>query len=140
MISMRPSTIDGAEPQRKEVMKRTIFAAITVSLMVLFVAACQQYKPEAKQTDEQKQVHMTEMLQDSSMVNMMMDRIASNSQMRMMMMQKMMHHAKADSTGMMQMCKTMADDKEMHAMMMKMMGHGTMTNGGMMKHDMKQKK
>ncbi|RIK60087.1 hypothetical protein DCC62_28350 [candidate division KSB1 bacterium] len=121
-------------------MKRTVFAAIAVSLMVLFVAACQQYQPEAKQTIQQKQMQVSEMIQDSSMVNAMMDNIASNSHMRMKMMQKMMHHAKADSTGMMQMCKTMMDDQEMHVMMMKMMGTGTMTNGGMMKHGKMQEK
>ncbi len=46
-----------------KVMKRTVFAAIAVSLMVLFVAACEQYKQEAKQTDQQKQAHMAEMMQ-----------------------------------------------------------------------------
>ena len=126
--------------KERKVMKRTVLSAIAVSLMVLFVAACEQYKQEAKQTDQQKQAQMAEMMQDSSMVNAMMDHVASNSHMRMMMMQKMIHHAKADSTGMMQMCKMMADDQEMHAMMMKMMGHGTMTNGGTMKHGKMQKK
>lgn len=121
-------------------MKRTVFAALAVSLMVLFVAACEQYKQEANQTDQQKHVQMAEMMQDSSMVNAMMDNIASNSHMRMMMMQKMIHHTKADSTGMMEMCKTMADDEGMHAMMMKMMGGGMMKDSGMMKHDMMQKK
>lgn len=75
------------------------------------------------------------MMQDSSMVNAMMDNIASNSHMRLMMMQKMIQHAKSDSTGMMQMFETMAGDQEMHAMRLKMMGTETMTTGGMMKHD-----
>lgn len=55
-------------------MKRTVFSAIAVSLMVLSVA-CQQ---EAPQTDQQKQAQISEMMQDSSMVNMMMDHIASD--------------------------------------------------------------
>lgn len=67
-------------------------------------------------------------------VNAMMDNIASNSHMRMMMMQKMIHHAKSDSTATMQMCKLMVEDQEMRASLMKMMGTGTMTSGGMMEH------
>ncbi|MDL1874486.1 hypothetical protein FBQ85_04845 [Cytophagia bacterium CHB2] len=121
-------------------MKHTALTAIAVSLMGLFVAACQQYQPEAKQTNQQKQMQVSEMIQDSSLVNAMMDNIASNSYMRMKMMQKMMYHAKADSTGMMQMCKTMMDDQGMRASLMKMMGSGTMKGDSMMQHGKMQKK
>jgi hypothetical protein len=71
---------------------------------------------------------------------MMMEHMTSEKGMRMKMMHKIMHHAKADSTGMMQMGRMMTDDQEIHAMMMKMMGNETMTNDGMMKHGKRQKK
>jgi hypothetical protein len=50
-----------------------------------------------------------------------MAHITSDSLMRMMMMQKMMHNAKADSAGMLPMRKMMTDDKEMRATMTKML-------------------
>ncbi len=63
-----------------------------------------------------------------------MERIASDGNMRGMMMQKMMDHTKSDSSGMMQMCKMMMDNPEMHKMMMKMMH-----SEGMMDHNMRMK-
>jgi hypothetical protein len=106
--------------------------------MVLFGTACQQDKHTAKAMEQHNQMQMTAMMDDSSMVNTMMDGIAANGRMRMMMMQKMIHHTQADSAGMKQMCQSMMDDKEMHAMMMKMMGGGTAMDGTTMKHDMVQ--
>ena len=117
-------------------MKRTIFITIAVSIMILFVAACQQNVP---QTEQQKQVQITEMMQDSAMVNTVMDHIAANSDTRMEMMQKMIEHCNSDSAEMMQMFNTMTENKEMHAMMMNMMG-GMTPDSSMMKHDMAQKK
>ncbi len=52
-----------------------------------------------------------------------MDKIASDEHMRGEMMTKMMNHMKGDSTSMMEMCKTMMDNPEMHSMMKKMMGN-----------------
>ncbi len=83
-------------------------------------------------------MHIAETINDSSMVNTMMDHIATNGHMRVMMMQKMIHHTKADSTGMMEMCKTMTDDKEMHGMMMKAMEGGMMKDSDTMQHGMRQ--
>jgi Fervidolysin N-terminal prodomain len=101
--------------------KNKVFAVISVCLMVLFVAFLPQDKQKAKKLDQQKHMQMLEMMNDSAMVSMMMDSIASSSRMRMMMMQKMMRHAKADSVGMMQMSRMMADDQEMHATLTKLL-------------------
>lgn len=120
-------------------MKRTVFAAIAVSLMVLFVAACQQYKQEAQQTDQQKQAQITEMMQDSSMVNMMMDHIASDYHLQSMMMQKMIQRAKSDRVAMTQIGKMMTDDMEMRSILQKMTDVGMMKKDSMMMHDMTQK-
>lgn len=115
-------------------MTRTILAAFALSFLALFVVACQQDAQMGQQTETQKHMQITTMMQDSSMMNAMLDSISSDGNMRTMMMQKMMYHVKADSGDMMEMCKMMMDDKEMHAMMMKMMGDGTMPNGGMLKN------
>lgn len=122
---------------KKETMHRTVFTALAVSLMVLSLAACQQDAPTGR-TFQQKQI--TEMMSDSSVVNTVMDHIASDSHMRMMMTQKMIHHTRADSTGMMQMCAMMTTDKDMHAMMMRMMGTAMMDSTAMMKPGLMQKR
>ncbi len=114
-----------------EVMKRLTFITAFLALAFLFVGAQAQEKKE-KGTEQKEQ--MMEMMKDSSMMNMMMDRIASDPHMRMMMMHKMMEHAKHDSASMIEMCKTMMKDKDMHGMMMKMM-----MGGGMMDHHKIQK-
>jgi hypothetical protein len=118
-------------------MRTKIFSAIAVSLMVLFVAACQQ---EVKQTDQQKQLQIKEMMQDSSMVNMMMDHIASDYDLQSMMMQKMIQHAKSDRVAMTQIGKMMTDDMEMRSMMQKITGAEMMKKDSTMMHDMTQKK
>lgn len=120
-------------------MKRTVFAAIAVSLTVLFVAACEQYKQEVTQTDQQKQAQISEMMQDSSMVNMMMDHIASDYHLQSMMMQKMIQHAKSDRVAMTQIGKMMTDDMEMRSIMQKMTGEEMMKKDSTM-HNMMQKK
>lgn len=107
-------------------MKRTILSAIAVSLMVLFVAACQQDKQVAKQTDQQKQAQITKIMQDSSMVSMMMDHIASDYHLQSMMMQKMIQHAKSDRVAMTQIGKMMTDDMEMRSILQKMTGEEMM--------------
>ncbi len=67
-----------------------------------------------------------------------MDKIASDSTMSNMMMQKMMAKKSGNKMEMMQMCKTMMNNPEMHKMMMEMMGNmgGDMMKGGMMKGGM----
>ena len=111
-------------------MKRTLFSAIAVSLMVLFVAACQQ---EVK-TEQQKQAQISKIMQDSSMVNMMMDHIASDYDLQRMMMQKMIEHAKSDRVAMKQIGKMMTDDMEMRSTLQKMTGEVMMKNDSTMTH------
>jgi len=101
-------------------MKRTLFAAIAVILTVLFMAFLPQ-ETQQKGTDQNQQMQMKELMKDSVMVNVMMDHIATNSHLRMAMMQKMIHYAKADSTGKMAMCKMMTDDKDMHSTLTKLL-------------------
>ncbi|MFQ5707865.1 MAG: hypothetical protein ACE5HO_10475 [bacterium] len=98
-------------------MQRLTFAALLISLLLMPLAAMAQ----ERKMHEGKQMQMMEMMKDSTMMSMMMERIAKDDHMRMMMMQKMMKSAKGDQARMMQMCKAMVEDKDMHAMMMKMM-------------------
>jgi len=65
-----------------------------------------------------------------------MEKIAADSTMRMQMMNMMMTKCKDDKKGMMQMCKTMMDNPEMHGMMMEMMDNKGTMKGGMMNHKM----
>jgi len=110
-------------------MKHFTFVTLVASLAILFVAASPQDK-QKKGVDQKKHMQVMEMMEDSSMMDMMMEHIASDSDMRMGMMHKMMSQVKSDTSSMMEMCKTMMDDKDMHSCMMKMM------DGGMMNHDM----
>jgi Na+-transporting NADH:ubiquinone oxidoreductase subunit NqrC len=118
-------------------MKRTLFSGIAVSLLILSVVGCQQ---EAKQTDQQKQMQISEMMKDSSMVNMLMDHIASDYNWQSMMMQKMIQHAKSDRVAMTQIGKMMTDDMEMRSIMEKMTAGGMMKNDSMMTRDMMQRR
>jgi hypothetical protein len=105
--------------------------------MVLFVAACQQ---EVTLTEQQKQAQISEIMQDSSMVNMMMDRIASDYHLQRTIMLKMIQHAKSDRVAMTQIGKMMTDDMEMRSIMQKMTGAEMMKNDSTMMHNMTQKK
>ncbi len=62
-----------------------------------------------------------ELMKDSKKTEQVMNHIATNQEMRMEMMSKMMEtmHGKKDE--MMKMCKMMMKDGEMHSTMMKMM-------------------
>ncbi len=114
-------------------MKTTMFAAIAAGLIFLFVAASPQQKQQ-KGMNQQKHMQMMEMMQDSTMMGMMMDHIASDPHMRMMMMHKIMNEAKSDSASMMQLCKTMMDEKDIRSCMMKMQEGEKMKHDGMMQH------
>lgn len=108
-------------------MKQIILTIFVGVFFMLFVGAAPQGKVmQKKNVEGQKQMQMMQMMQDSTMVNMMMDHIAKDDHMRMQMMQKMMQTCQNDSSKMMGMCKMMMEDKEMHSMMMKMMGGGMM--------------
>ncbi|HCY74736.1 MAG TPA: hypothetical protein DHV28_02355 [Ignavibacteriales bacterium] len=75
------------------------------------------------------------MMQDEDMQKCM-DKIAAESTMRMQMMNKMTDQCKGDKEGVMQMCKTMMNNPEMHKTMMKMMNDKGMMKDGMMNNDM----
>jgi len=75
--------------------------------------------------------HAMEALKDSTTINMMMDHIASDPELRTKMMDKLMLYCKKDSTSMMEMCKKMMDNKDMRGMMMKMMSTPSEKDHGM---------
>ncbi|MFQ5752971.1 MAG: hypothetical protein ACE5HI_13340 [bacterium] len=96
-------------------MKSFTILTISASLFLFIVAATAQEKKMDENMHKQ-------MMQDSTMMNMMMEHIAKDDHMRMQMMGKMMAACKSDTSKMMGMCKMMMEDKDMHGMMMKMMG------------------
>lgn len=116
-------------------MKRITLVMFAAAIAILFIVASCQEK-QKKEMDKQNHVQIMEMMKDSSMTAMMMDQIASDPILRMSMMNKMMSHAKSDTSSMMDMCKTMMEDKDMHMGMMKMMEGGMMKDDGKMMHDM----
>jgi len=59
----------------------------------------------------------------------MLEQRASDRQMSMMMMQKMIHHLKSNSTMMRNMCRIKTGDNNMHSSMKHLMG------SAMMKHE-----
>ncbi len=108
------------------------FALLTVAVSVLVLAV--GLMAQEKSMDPAKHKQMMEMMQDSTMMSMIMEHIAKDDHMRNMMMHKMMQSVKGDEAEMMEMCKAMMADQDMHSMMMKMM------QGSEMKHDMMEKK
>lgn len=111
-------------------MKQATWTTIAVALLLLLAAAFPQDQQLNRKAQRQHK-QMMKTMKDSSLVSMMMDSIASNRGLCMTMMQKMMHHAKADSVAMMQMGKMMTEDQGMHATLTKLMDaqkqdrHGT---------------
>ena len=106
---------------------------IVVMVAISFIALSTS---NAQETKEDKPVmKMNTMTSDSTMMKDCMDKIASNNEMRKMMMNKMMDNTKGDENGMKEMCKTMMNNPEMHQTMMKMMktmmGNDTMKDGKM---------
>ncbi len=105
---------------------------LIISILTVFLSAVTltnaQEKPSGKKD-------MQTMMQHDDMQNCM-DKIAADSSMRMQMMNMMMNKCKNDKEGMMQMCKKMMDNPEMHKTMMEKMHSGGMMEGGMMKHNM----
>lgn len=95
---------------------------LIISILTVFLAAGMITNAQEKPT-KKKESKM--MMQDQEMQKCM-DKIAADSTMRMQMMEK----CQGDKEGMMQMCKTMMDNPEMHKTMMEMMH-----SDGMMKHN-----
>ena len=109
--------------------KRNLIAVFVLGLLFTFATSINaQEKPIEKKENKM-------MMQDGDMEKCM-DKIAADGQMRDMMMNKMMEHMKADSSGMMQMCKMMTDNPEMNKMRINMMGD-MKKDCGMMKDKMK---
>ncbi|MEK6571926.1 MAG: hypothetical protein AABZ61_11185 [Bacteroidota bacterium] len=92
-------------------MKTSILFAIALAFCILPSTASAQHK----------HMQMMEMLKDSVMMDLMMDHIASDNQMRPTMMDKMIYYAIGDTSRMTEMCKMMINDKRMLSMMLKMM-------------------
>lgn len=110
-------------------MKALTFTALVVGLLFYTATA----RSQEKQVDSQKQQQMMEMMQDSTMFNMMMEHIANHDHMRTRMMQQLIESARSDTSWKMNMCKMMLENQHTHSMMMRMM------EGGMMRHQMMEK-
>jgi hypothetical protein len=106
---------------------------LIITILIVFLAAGTITNAQENPT-EKKDIKMVKQYDD---MQKCMDKIAADSTMRMQMMVKMTDQCKGNKEGMMQMCKTMMDNPEMHKTMMKMMEDKGMMKGGMMKHDMK---
>lgn len=88
---------------------------------------------------DQKRQQMMEMMQDSTIRNMMMEHMAQNPQMRQQMMQSMMQNMTMDSTAMVNRMQKMMNNPQMKQrmqqhmeMMQSMMKGGHMRHGRMM--------
>ncbi len=114
-------------------LKKNLITLFVFGLLFAFVPIINAQEKPTEKKDNQM------MMQNDDMQKCM-DKIASDSTMRMQMMDKMMTHTKDDNEGMMQMCKSMMDNPEMHKMMMEMMHNEGMMEGGMMNHKMMDKK
>ena len=103
-------------------MKRYQYFVIiaVLCIMILPVTILPQVKQKIMNINK-NQMQIMEMMRDSSSVNMLMDRMVSEDGMRAKLMDKIINCVHRDSTAVMQICKTIKGDKEMHSMMMKMM-------------------
>ncbi len=119
--------------------KNLIVVFILGLLFTLVSSVNAQEKPAEKKENK--------MMEHHDDMQKCMDKIASDSTMRMQMMDKMMDKSKNNKEGMMQMYKSMIDNPEMHKMMidnpemhrkmMKMMNDkGMMNDEGMMNEGM----
>jgi len=105
---------------------------LIISILTVFWAAFNLTNAQEKHSEKKD---MQTMMDHEGMQNCM-DKIAADSTMRMKMMNMMMNKCKNDKKGMMQICKTMMDNPEMHKTMMEKMHCGGIMGGGMMKHNM----
>ena len=103
-------------------MKRYLFFIIiaVVCIIILPATVLPQANQKTMQID-QKQMQVMQMMRDSSSVNMLMDRMVSDTEMKAILMDKMINRVNSDSTGMMLICRKIKDNKEMHSTIMKMM-------------------
>lgn len=114
-------------------MKRISIATIAAGLVALLVAATPQQGQQQGMNHSERMRLVTQMMNDTAAIHMMMDRIASDANLRMTMTDMMLHRMHGDSLSMRGMAGVMLQDPDMHSMMQRMMG-GMMTSGGMMSH------
>ena|SRR4030066_989872 len=105
---------------------------LIISVLTILLASVTLTNAQEKPSEKKD---MQTMMQHDDMQKCM-DQIAADSTMRIQMMDMMMNKCKNDKEGMMQMCKTMMDNPEMHKTMMEKIHSGGMMEGGMMKHNM----
>ncbi|RMD60684.1 hypothetical protein D6833_09295 [Candidatus Parcubacteria bacterium] len=99
-------------------MKRRLALELVMVGLVAFSAAAW---PQEKEVTPQKKVQLAQVMQDSVLVEQVMEQVAGNEKLRLKMMRKMMDAVKSNDSDMMAMCKAMLGDEEMHRMMMKTM-------------------
>ena len=102
-----------------------------LALSGLFLLSAPVFSQE-KGMKPDKYAQMMQMMQDSTMMRMVMQHIAADGHMRQMMMHQMMTSVKGDSTQMREMVRMMMSDNQAHGMMMQMMGGGMMNHNVMM--------
>lgn len=116
-------------------MKKILVSIATAGLLLVFVAASPRMQHRTSANHRQDR-DMTAFMHDSSAMNAMMDRIASNGSMSRMMMSRMLHHAQSDSTYMRNLCSMFLNNGSAHSMMMQMMNGTMMSRNGMMMNGM----
>lgn len=98
-------------------MKLMGLTLIVGAIVFLFIASIPQ-EDEKLHIDEQQRQHMMEMMKDPGMAEMIMEHIASDTDLRMMMMQQMHTTMHGDGESMMEMCKKMMGDDHRRGAMM----------------------
>jgi hypothetical protein len=78
--------------KREIAMKQLIFSLLIAALRIFYVTAVAQ----GEKIDREKQAQMMEMMKDSTMMNIMMENIAKDDNLRKQMMQRMIQAIKGD--------------------------------------------
>lgn len=99
-------------------MKLTGLTFVAGAIFFLFIAFVPQNEKEHHATHQQRQ-HMMEIMTDSAMVEMVMEYIAEDNDMRMKMMHMMHSKMHGDGESMMEMCEQMMGADHRHGEMMR---------------------
>lgn len=111
---------------------------VSITLMSCLLVSGALFSQD-KTVKPEKRAQMMEMMTDSTMMHMMVQRMAGDEGMRIVMMRELITAAKADSSRMQSMCWMMLNDPDMHGAMKEMMdggimqGKGVLKDGGMLK-------
>lgn len=89
-----------------------------LALLLAVAAGAQQTGQPARSDDPQREEHVTQMMQDSATMRILVDRIAQHPYWHHEMMGACMRHADRDSTFRRDMMQAMMENREMHRMMM----------------------